>query len=800
MSSTEPAPQQPEGVLLQSFLMDDQVPEQVPGGFHLMFEGELSHVLRFELQASQRLCLRCHLVCPAGTVWEQHRAVPAAAEPQTVTFALGPLLGHGPYRYRPGKFYPGEYLLTVEAREAQNGPLVFRSSFRLPPQEWIWADLNQLVYIDNPEAALDLWLLPGALLDTLPVVVDLIEPLSRTSLSPAQRVVLSARPTRVTFDLRALTPGVYQARVLPEFAGRVWPDGVARTLQLFRNGPQPCVMGTVHIGPGPQIFADDYLVDKASGLQSVFHPAKRVSEQPILAPDRPYEGHMLIVEKPPHYDAGRRQYEMTYTNVGYAYGAVRLEMLATSPDLVYWSKPDLGLVEIGGSVHNNVLRKVDETQAKSEFESFAGVWDYARRGNPDLRTGQWWLNLAGRSAVSADEWHFPRGFYLVVRDREGRSYVTTPTPVLLLGEGRTETMTGSGDTTADLGYDEQTGEYVVYTSPGPPNLGRGWVNYDNGYKARTIARHATRDGVNWEGRFIWVPDEVDPNIHSYGLRIRRLGDAYLGILHRYNVRTQHMDLQIWLSRDGIHWQALGDRQPWLENGPPGSFDWGSIHLVKGWCEESDRTRIFYTGGTGLHFHYWLIEDLVRGIQPESILTENAYHGRPYLAAPHTRGTSISLMPSGWSWRKGVHGTAAEARRQFWARLTAETGELPETHVPRGRDVKACVGAAEFRSNSFVSRRAGAHEGMLVTHPLIFEGSWLTVNAVAARGSLAVEVLDGEGNVIPGFARGACRLSPADGTQQPVRWEHESDLARLQGQAVRLRFYLREGDLFGFQIY
>ncbi|PYV08566.1 MAG: hypothetical protein DMG07_25445, partial [Acidobacteria bacterium] len=330
----------------------------------------------------------------------------------------------------------------------------------------------------------------------------------------------------------------------------------------------------------------------------MFVPARRVTPGPVLSPDRPYEGHAVIATAPPVYDAATRRYELTYGHV--PYGSISYEMRALSGDLEHWTKPDLGRVEIDGSRSNNALRRIDHTRASSVIEDFAGVWEYAERGLPDLRSARFWMQ--GRPV-------------LVVRGADGRRYLTSADPALFLREGGTETMCASGDTVAAFGFDPRTGEYVVYTSPGPPNAGRGSVRYDNSTKARTLARHATRDGVNWEARYVWVPEVDAPNLHNYGFRVKAVGELYLGFFPRYNVRSQHMDLQLWTSRDGIHWDRPGGKAAWLANGPEGSFDWGISYMpMLDWHEQGERTRMFFHGANYLHFHAWVRERLGAGVR------------------------------------------------------------------------------------------------------------------------------------------------------------------------------------------
>ena len=788
-------------VPLASYLEGKAPSPELVSAFNLAFEGELDHAVQFQLGPSPALLVHSDLTFANGKSSHQERFLEASDGSRQLSFSLGPLLGHGPYRHRPRQFYPGEYTLRIWGRDPVTGKTVFRTFFRLPPQEWIWADLDRLLYIDDAQANLDLRLLPGAQVDEIRAVVDLLEPTTGLSVSDPEEVSLTRQNTQVTFSLEDLLPGVYQARVRFRRSGKLSPDGMVRTLQLFRNGPPPRVGEAARIGDGPQLLVDDYLVAESRGLRQVFHPARKLTSEPILSPDRPYEGHVILLENSARYNPDKERYELIYGNINYDEN--RYRMLAVSKDLLTWEKPELGKVEINGSGANNILARVDVTKPGDLFPVFAGVWDYAGRGNPDLRQARLWL--FGHRQTS-DRWALKRGYYLVVWDQDGKSYVTTPSPVLGLGQGGTETMTVSGDTSASLGYDDYSGEFVAYTSPGPPNRGRGSIRYDNSTKARTLARHATRDGINWDVRYLWVPEVSDPNLHNYGFRVRRLGDLYLGFFPRYNVRTQHMDLRLWVSRDGIHWEQPGGEQPWLGNGPPGSFDWGIVYMPAGWHQQGDRTRIFYQGTNYLHFHAWIREKLsglyggMSGKQAEGLLTGETFVERNYLAPPSTEGTSWSLMPSGWSWRRGVHGTVQEARTRFWAELTANTGETPKTFISKGADFKIFPGLAEFRTNGFVSRRADRDVGVLTTHPLLFQGRYLTVNAQVSQGELGVEVLDPDGSPLEGYTRGDCTLTGFDGAFQLVRWKNRPDLAKLAGRPVRLRFYVRQGDLYAFQIH
>jgi hypothetical protein len=95
--------------------------------------------------------------------------------------------------------------------------------------------------------------------------------------------------------------------------------------------------------------------------------------------------------------------------------------------------------------------------------------------------------------------------------------------------------------------------------------------------------------------------------------------------------------------------------------------------------------------------------------------------------------------------------------------------------------------------------AGASEGVLTTRLVTFRGRYLFVNVDADAGELRAEILDKDGNVIPGFARDQCVSVRADKTLVQVGWKGEADLSAVAGRTVRLRFFLRNGRLYAFWV-
>jgi hypothetical protein len=104
-----------------------------------------------------------------------------------------------------------------------------------------------------------------------------------------------------------------------------------------------------------------------------------------------------------------------------------------------------------------------------------------------------------------------------------------------------------------------------------------------------------------------------------------------------------------------------------------------------------------------------------------------------------------------------------------------------------------TGLATLRRDGFYSMDAGASEGVLTTRPVVFTGNHFFVNASVPRGTVAVEALDGAGNVIPEFARANCTPVTGDSTQTEITWQGAA-LGSLAGQTVKFRFYVTKGSL------
>ncbi len=102
----------------------------------------------------------------------------------------------------------------------------------------------------------------------------------------------------------------------------------------------------------------------------------------------------------------------------------------------------------------------------------------------------------------------------------------------------------------------------------------------------------------------------------------------------------------------------------------------------------------------------------------------------------------------------------------------------------------------LRIDGFVSVWGPLSGGEFVTKPLVFEGSKLVMNfSTSAAGSIQVEIQDVGGKPFDGFALPDCPEIFGDAIERAVIWKDGSDVSKLAGKPIRLRFLIKDADLY-----
>jgi hypothetical protein len=288
--------------------------------------------------------------------------------------------------------------------------------------------------------------------------------------------------------------------------------------------------------------------------------------------------------------------------------------------------------------------------------------------------------------------------------------------------------------------------------------------------------------------------------------------------------TMPSGLVAFVSGDGIHWQKLRP-EPVIPSQAPFPF----IHLF------DSQNVAFWSEAEGCYVCYFRVWDGVRRIartvspdfrtwSPPVLLAANlpgehlyTSQTQPYFRAPHiyiatptrfhpSRGQSTDIL---FMTARGAGPYDRTFREAFIrpgldpARWGNRSNYAAWNVVPTG-PTEMSIYTTPFRRftlrlDGFASVHAGADAGEVVTHPLRFAGRELVVNcSTSAGGSLRVEIQTQSGQPIPGFTLGESAPFVGDAVEQRVHWTKGSDVSSLAGKTVRLRFELKDADLYSFQ--
>lgn len=299
-----------------------------------------------------------------------------------------------------------------------------------------------------------------------------------------------------------------------------------------------------------------------------------------------------------------------------------------------------------------------------------------------------------------------------------------------------------------------------------------------------------------------------------------------------------------VSPDGLHWKQVG-KPPLIRQGAFDSLNlafWDTVQeqyvaYVRTWDDGRGKVNNEFVGYrsigrvTSPDFREW--SDTVEidyGNSPREQLYTNAI--TPYFRAPHIylgfpkrfmeerrllaespelgiSETVFMTSRDGSHWdRRFMEAMIRPGRDRLnwsdrsimtaWGVVQTGVDELSLYYTENYRYKSNRLRRASLRLDGFVSVDAGYAGGSLVTKPFTFAGSELLLNyATSAAGSLQVEIQDENGKALPGFALKDCPLRYGDEIEAAVQWRGGS-VAALAGKPVRLRFVMRDADLFSMR--
>jgi hypothetical protein len=476
------------------------------------------------------------------------------------------------------------------------------------------------------------------------------------------------------------------------------------------------------------LFVDDHHVGEMHNLTRRMNQPEKHPANPVLTPDRPWEGDSVWSKNATIWDAEEYVFKMWYQVRG---ETGHQTCLATSSDGVQWDRPDLGLYTWDGSTRNNML-------GAEVFQIVCGPDD---RGDPPaghLYRNVSWSHEKGQFIVtSPDGVHWTGGPGVEVFGA-GDTFVFTKSTQPLTGRGGLPGYPTGEDLPRYLGtarWCVGVGRFDGSSDIRPTRRVQALLTSEDLLTWSYPARILTPDGRDDEMAIDRIEDALaegmiqqenysDRRCEFYTMAVIPYEDLYIGMLlvfdacyenHRHGSANQQGPghWQLVASRDLLTWQRLGDRNPFLPRGVPGQFDFGCAWYSSLPVLRDGRMWFFYSGGVYGH------------------------------------GTTDEYL--------------AELKRQV------AQGELPGL---------GCIGAATLRRDGWVSLDAGDVPGTVMTRTFRWPArGTLHLNADATGGSVYVSICQPDGTPYPGFERseilsGDCLEAPvhfADVTDVPDPW-------------------------------
>ena len=502
----------------------------------------------------------------------------------------------------------------------------------------------------------------------------------------------------------------------------------------------------LNIGSRRELFVDRYLIDYMDGVKQQLNRLQ--DRETAVRLDSPWDGagagypsvcshdgkHYLYYRGWPWQDAA----DLSNREMG-----DQTTCLATSIDGIHWSKPSLGLHEASGSRENNIV--YSDPVYSHNFSVFIDT-------NPSTPSGERFKALAGCPHFMSGPERYP-GHPLGIA-----AYAS--------GDGIHWQQVGQGPVLTEGHWPEETDN---------GSLPAFWSSVEDCYVLYVRIRVGPRDmpthlRVRWVGRstsanFVdWSP--IEPIGYDMGYtdaQIRAGADdpdngpteQLYTIQARPYPRAAHIHFAFpnrFVRRRVVEEEEMVAREMGVGRRPS--------------ADQSVHDAIFMTSRDGKQFDQTFKEAIVRPGRDR----RNWGNRNCYLAT-------------------GMIQTADDELSLYYDRF-----KYTRTN-PCIADYMRC----STRVDGFASINASYEGGELVTKPIVFDGRRLEVNyATSAAGYAGIEILDAERQPLESYTLTDCDVLAGDEIDRIVSWGGDDDVSWLAGRAVRLRFAMKDADLYSFR--
>lgn len=509
---------------------------------------------------------------------------------------------------------------------------------------------------------------------------------------------------------------------------------------VFAAGAIHSASKVTDIGSRRELFVDDFLIDRISGeaVLRLHHPVPR---EIVLSHDAPWEGsgsgYHSIFKDGDLYRMYYKSWTVQLKDGKYTETNPLYTCYAESNDGIHWRKPKLGIHDFKGSTANNIVMVTGKV---GQVHADAGHVAVFKDDNPGAAPDAKYKAILRSNATSREPRGIPKGL-LPFKSPDGLHWFPmSDAPVI---------TDGAFDSQNLAFWDAESGVYRAYWRYFAEGTGieRTWSPPG----VRSVRTAISRDFVNWSDQedLTYVdspPEQLYTNqINTY----HRAPHILLGFPARYVDRGWSDSMRALPEPE--HREAV-DKE---------------VRRYGTAISEG----LLMASRDGVNFKRWNEAFLRPGIEREG--TWN--YGHQFIAW-HVVETKSAL-------------TGAPNELSLYA------SESYCTPPSESADLRRYT----LRLDGFVSVQAPMKGGELVTKVIRFSGKRLVLNfSSSAAGDVRVEIQEENGTVIPGFALDDCSPVFGDAIERSVTWRHGSDVAKLAGKAVKLRFVLRDADVYAFQ--
>ncbi|MBI4623197.1 MAG: hypothetical protein HY736_08265 [Verrucomicrobia bacterium] len=504
----------------------------------------------------------------------------------------------------------------------------------------------------------------------------------------------------------------------------------------------------IEIGSRRELFVDGFLVDQLKG-KAQLRMHQPVAREAVMVHDAPWEGsataYHSIFQDGNRYRMYYRAWQITVTAKKVTTDDHSTFLCyAESDDGIRWRRPELGLHEFKGSTANNIVIASGKVEGVNVETNIPAVF---KDENPNAASDARYKAFLGSKS--------PRGL-LAFKSPDGIHWAPMRNvPVI---------TDGAFDSQNLAFWDGGRGEYRAYWR----YFSRGTA--DSPYiGVRAIRTATSKDFLHWENQADLSYVDSPPE-HLYTNQIKPYHRA-VHLLVGFPVRYIEPELG--------HPAAIDAREP---VGPERTRRWSTS--MRALPELGPREM---RAGASERYGTALTETLIMASR-DGVTFKRWNEGflRP---GPEREGTwNYGHLFAAWhivETRSALEGAPNElslyATESYW------TGH------------SSILRRFTLRLDGFVSVRAPMSGGELVTKPVRFQGKSLCLNfSTSAAGGVRVEIQDVNGRPLPGFALEDCAPIFGDTIERAVTWTKGQDVRSLAGQPVRLRFVLKDADVYAFQ--